>query len=167
MAVTHSSFAEDAFVTKTVPYVNFNFRDATNLRSNELKSLSFRYVDISKDFVEVEDDEAVAPPYKVFNIRYVDGYNGFKKYHNLFLDAQFSDQFGKLSLNYEIRRRSNKNQFYNVRLYASIFNFGDINQSSTDHIFHSSRSCDNNLRTSFDLIGLICNTCTSINSGDV
>ena len=97
MAVTHSSFAEDAFVTKTVPYVNFNFRDASILRSNELKSLSFRYVGIEKDFVEVEDDEAVAPPYKVFNIRYIDGYNGFKKYHNWFLDAQFSDQFGKLS----------------------------------------------------------------------
>ena len=52
MAITHASFAEDAFVTKTVPYVNFNFRDASNLRSNELKSLSFRYVGIEKDFVK-------------------------------------------------------------------------------------------------------------------
>jgi hypothetical protein len=142
MAVTHSSFAEDAFVTKTVPYVNFNFRDATNLRSNELKSLSFRYVDISKDFVEVEDDEAVAPPYKVFNIRYVDGYNGFKKYHNLFLDAQFSDQFGKLSLNYEIRRRSNKNQFYNVRLYAGAFLYSKMPKGEQNFDFALDRPTD-------------------------
>ena len=99
------------------------------LRSNRIKKSEFRYVSIEKDFVEVEDDEALAPPYKVFNIRYIDGNNGFKKYHKWFLDAQFSDQFGKLSLNYEIRRRSNKNQFYNVRVICrSIFVFKNSNR---------------------------------------
>ena len=126
LSVTHSSFAKNAFVTKVVPYINFNFRDASDLRSNQLKSLNLRYVSIEKDFVELEDDQANTPPYKVFNIRYIDGYNGFKRYHNWFLDAQFSDQFGKLSLNYEIRRRSNKNQFYNVRLYAGTFLYSII-----------------------------------------
>ena len=142
LAVTHSSFAENAFVTKTVPYVNFHFRDATDLRSNQLKSLSLRYVSIEKDFVEVEDDNAVAPPYKVFNIRYIDGYNGFKKYHNWFLDAQFSDQFGKLSLNYELRRRSNKNQFYNVRLYAGAFLYSKIPSAEQNFDFALDRPTD-------------------------
>ena len=142
MAITHASFAENAFVTKTVPYVNFNFRDASNLRSNELKSLSFRYVGIEKDFVKIEDDEAVAPPYKVFNIRYIDANNGFKKYHKWFLDAQFSDQFGKLSFNYEIRRRSNKNQFYNVRVYAGAFLYSKIPTGEKNFDFALDRPTD-------------------------
>ncbi len=142
MAITHSSFAENAFVTKTVPYVNFNFRDATNLRSNELKSLSFRYVGIEKDFVEVKDDEAVAPPYKVFNIRYIDANNSFKKYHKWFLDAQFSDDFGKLSFNYEIRRRSNKDQFYNLRVYAGAFLYSKIPSGEQNFDFALDRPTD-------------------------
>ena len=142
MAITHSSFAEDAFVTKTVPYVNFNFRDASNLRSNELKSLSFRYVGIEKDFVKVEGDVAAAPPYKVFNIRYIDANNGFKKYHKWFLDAQFSDDFGKLSFNYEVRRRSNKNQFYNVRVYAGAFLYSKIPTGEQNFDFALDRPTD-------------------------
>ena len=142
MAVTHSSFANDAFVTKTVPYVNFNFRDASDLRSNKLKSLSFRYVGIEKDFVEVEDDDAVAPPYRVFNIRYIDANNGFKKYHKWFLDAQFSDDFGKLSFNYEVRRRSNKNQFYNVRVYAGAFLYSKIPSGEKNFDFALDRPTD-------------------------
>ena len=142
LSVTHSSFAKNAFVTKVVPYINFNFRDASDLRSNQLKSLNLRYVSIEKDFVELEDDQANTPPYKVFNIRYIDGYNGFKRYHNWFLDAQFSDQFGKLSLNYEIRRRSNKNQFYNVRLYAGTFLYSKIPTGEQNFDFALDRPTD-------------------------
>lgn len=142
MAVSYASFAENAFVTKTVPYVNFNFRDATNLRSNQFKSLSFRYVSIEKDFVEIEDDEAIAPPYKVFNIRYIDGYNGFKKFHKWFLDAQFSDQFGKVSVNYEIKRRSNKNQFYNIRFFAGAFLYSKIPTAEQNFDFALDRPTD-------------------------
>ena len=142
LAVTHSSFSRNAFVTKTVPYINFNFRDATDLRSNQLKSLSLKYVGIEKDFVEVENDDSIAPPYKVFNVRYIDGFIGFKKYHNWFLDAQFSDQFGKLSFNYEIRRRSNKNQFYNVRLYAGTFLYSKIPTGEQNFDFALDRPTD-------------------------
>ena len=142
MAVIRSSFAENAFLTKTVPFVNFNFRDATDLRSNELKSLSLRYVGIEKDFVEIEDDETTAPPYKVFNIRYIDANNSFKRYHKWFLDAQFSDNFGKLSFNYEIRRRSNKNQFYNVRVYAGAFLYSKIPSDEQNFDFALDRPTD-------------------------
>jgi hypothetical protein len=142
MAVIHSSFARNAFLTKTVPYVNFNFRDATNLRSNKLKSLSLRYVGIEKDFVEVEDGITSAPPYKVFNMRYLDVNNGFKKYHKWFLDAQFSDKFGKLSLNYEIKRRSNKNQFYNVRVFAGTFLYSKIPSGEQNFDFALDRPTD-------------------------
>ena len=142
LTVTHSSFARNAFVTKTVPYVNFNFRNATDLRSNQLKSLSLRYVSIEKDLVEVEDDQSVAPPYKVFNVRYIDGFIGFKKYQNWFLDAQLSDQFGKLSLNYELRRRSNKNQFYSVRLYAGAFLYSKIPTGEQNFDFALDRPTD-------------------------
>ena len=142
MSVTYSSFAKNAFVTKAVPYINFNFRDATDLRLNQLKSLSLRYVSIEKDFVEVENDKSIAPPYNVFNIRYIDGFNGFKKYHNWFLDAQFSDQFGKLSFNYEIRRRSNNNQFYNVRLFAGAFLYSKIPTGEQNFDFALDRPTD-------------------------
>ena len=142
MAVSYASFAENAFVTKTVPYLDFNFREAKDLRSNQFKSLNFRYVDIQKDFIEVQDDEIIAPPYKVFNIRYLDGYNGFKKYHRWFLDAQFSDQFGKLSVNYEIRRRSNKNQFYNLRVFAGTFLYSKISTGEKNFDFALDRPTD-------------------------
>ena len=142
LSITRSSFAKDAFLTKTVPYVNFNFRNAADLRSNQLKSLSLRYINIEKDFIEVDNDEASAPPYNIFNIRYIDGYNGFKKYHKWFLDAQFSDQFGKLSFNYEIRRRSNKNQFYNVRLYAGAFLYSKIPTGEQNFDFALDRPTD-------------------------
>ena len=142
MTITHSSFAESAFVTKTVPFVNFNFRNATDLRSNELKSLSLRYIGIEKDFVEIEDDVAIAPPYKVFNIRYIDGNNDFKKYYKWFLDAQLSDDFGKLSFNYEMRRRSNKNQFYNLRVYAGAFLYSKIPSNEQNFDFALDRPTD-------------------------
>jgi len=50
ISISRSSFAENAFVTKSVPYLSFNFRNASDLRSNGFKTLNIRYVGIEKDF---------------------------------------------------------------------------------------------------------------------
>ena len=142
ISVSRSSFAENAFVTKTVPYVSFNFRNASDLRSNTFKSLNFRYVGIDKDFASTNDSESTTPPYQIFNIRYLDSNNGFKKHQRWFLDTQFSSDFGKLSFNYEIRRRTNKNQFYNLRIFAGTFLYSKIPRGEKNFDFALDRPTD-------------------------
>ena len=142
ISINHSSFAENAFVTKTVPYLNFNFRDANDLRSNAYQRLNLRYIGIEKDFVLATDDESIAPPYKVFNVRYLDSNNGFKKYQRWFLDTQFSNDFGKISFNYEIRKRTNKNQLYNLRFFAGSFLYSKIPAEEQNFDFALDRPTD-------------------------
>tara|TARA_B110000037_G_scaffold80251_2_gene95695 strand:+ start:6953 stop:9751 length:2799 start_codon:yes stop_codon:yes gene_type:complete len=142
ISVSRSSFAENAFVTKSVPYLSFNFRNASDLRSNGFKTLNIRYVGIEKDFTNSNEAESTGPPYQIVNIRYLDSDNGFKKYGRWFLDTQFSNDFGKLSFNYEIRRRTNKNQFYNLRVYAGAFLYSKIPLGEKNFDFALDRPTD-------------------------
>ena len=82
--MSRSSFAENSFVTRTLPYLSFNFKDATDLRSNKFKSLNLRYVGIDKDYVETIGNEMVLPSYGVFNIRYLNSNRGYKKHYSWF-----------------------------------------------------------------------------------
>ena len=142
VSVSRSSFAKNAFVTKTVPYLSFNFRNASDLRSNAFKKLNIRYVGIEKDFTTSETSESTGPPYQIFNIRYLNSYNGFKKYKQWFLDTQFSSDFGKLSFDFEVRRRTNKNQFYNLRFYAGAFLYSKIPAGEQNFDFALDRPTD-------------------------
>jgi hypothetical protein len=142
ISISRSSFAENAFVTKSVPYLSFNFRNASDLRSNGFKTLNIRYVGIEKDFTNSNEAESTGPPYQIVNIRYLDSDNGFKKYGRWFLDTQFSNDFGKLSFNYEIRRRTNKNQFYNLRVFAGAFLYSKIPLGEKNFDFALDRPTD-------------------------
>jgi hypothetical protein len=142
ISISRSSFAENAFVTKSVPYLSFNFRNASDLRSNGFKTLNIRYVGIEKDFTNSNEAESTGPPYQIVNIRYLDSDNGFKKYGRWFLDTQFSNDFGKLSFNYGIRRRTNKNQFYNLRVFAGAFLYSKIPLGEKNFDFALDRPTD-------------------------
>ena len=140
--MSRSSFAEDSFVRKTLPYLSFNFKDATNLRSNKFESLNLRYVGIDKDYVETFGNEMALPSYGVFNIRYLNSNIGYKKHYSWFLDTQFSNEFGKVAFNYEIRKRTNKNSFYNLRLFAGSFLYSKIDTNQTYFDFALDRPTD-------------------------
>ena len=142
VSVSRSSFAENSFVTKLRPYMSFNFKDASNLRSNEFKSLILRYVGIDKDYVEPTEDEMALPSYGVFNIRYLNSNRGFKKHYSWFFDSQFSNEFGKLSFNYEFRKRTNKKSFYNLRIFAGTFLYSKISNDQTNFDFALDRPTD-------------------------
>lgn len=143
--ISRSSFAENSFVSKTLPYLSFNYRDSKNLRSNKNKSVILRYIGIDKDYVESTNNETALPSYGVFNIRYLNSNHGFKKHYSWFFDSQFSDKFGKISFNYEFRKRTNKKSFYSIRMFAGTFVYSkiDFNQSNfnfaldrpTDYLF--------------------------------
>ncbi len=140
--MSRSSFAEDSFVRRTLPYLSFNFKDATNLRSNKFESLNLRYVGIDKDYVETFGNEMALPSYGVFNIRYLNSDIGYKKHYSWFLDTQFSNEFGKVAFNYEIRKRTNKNSFYNLRLFAGSFLYSKIDTNQTYFDFALDRPTD-------------------------
>jgi len=140
--MSRSSFAEDSFVRRTLPYLSFNFKDATNLRSNKFESLNLRYVGIDKDYVETFGNEMALPSYGVFNIRYLNSNHGYKKHYSWFLDTQFSNEFGKVAFNYEIRKRTNKNSFYNLRLFAGSFLYSKIDTNQTYFDFALDRPTD-------------------------
>ena len=140
--ISRSSFAENSFVSKTLPYLSFNYRDSKNLRSNKNKSLIFRYVGIDKDYVESNSNETTLPSYGVFNIRYLNSNHGFKKHYSWFFDSQFSNKFGKISFNYEFRKRTNKKSFYNIRLFAGSFIYSKINSNQTNFNFALDRPTD-------------------------
>ena len=140
--MSRSSFAEDSFVRRTLPYLSFNFKDATNLRSNKFESLNLRYVGIDKDYVETFGNEMALPSYGVFNIRYLNSNLGYKKHYSWFLDTQFSNEFGKVAFNYEIRKRTNKNSFYNLRLFAGSFLYSKIDTNQTYFDFALDRPTD-------------------------
>lgn len=140
--ISRSSFAEDSFVRRTLPYLSFNFKDVTNLRSNKFESLNLRYVGIDKDYVETFGNEMALPSYGVFNIRYLNSNIGYKKHYSWFLDTQFSNEFGKVAFNYEIRKRTNKNSFYNLRLFAGSFLYSKIDTNQTYFDFALDRPTD-------------------------
>ena len=140
--MSRSSFAEDSFVRRTLPYLSFNFKDATNLRSNKFESLNLRYVGIDKDYVDTFGNEMALPSYGVFNIRYLNSNIGYKKHYSWFLDTQFSNEFGKVAFNYEIRKRTNKNSFYNLRLFAGSFLYSKIDTNQTYFDFALDRPTD-------------------------
>ncbi len=120
-SASYSSFAENAFVTVLTPYLTFGFRDDDNFRSNKNQFLSFRYLDISRDITQNPTIIVDEPDYSIFNVRYINSNPGLVNYYKWYTDLQFSNTFGKLSLNYEYRKLSESNRQLNLRLFVGTF----------------------------------------------
>lgn len=134
IASSYNSYAEDLFVTRISPYVIFNFREDDNFRSNLRKSLSVRYLDISRGEPGPDSDIInTEPNYSVINARYLSTNPGIIDFEKWFADIQFSKNFGKLSFNYEFRRLFENNRQLNVRFFAGTFLYN--NNDPTDDYF--------------------------------
>ena len=121
VSLWRSTLAENVFLTKFEPYLNFYFRKPFSLRSNAFKRLSIRFVSIDKTQVQFQNGLKLIPSYDVFNVNYRFSNNEFIKFKSWFVDTQFSKTFGKIALKYEVRQRNKNNFQYNLRFYAGSF----------------------------------------------
>lgn len=142
ITVDRSSFDYGAFMTKIQPYIQFKFRTPKDLRSNALQKLTLRYISIQKDNSRSFTDENTIPPYNVFNVRYSDINNNIHQFKNWFFDLQLSNDFGKLNMSYEIRKRTPKDRHYNLRFFAGTFLYNSLPTGENNFDFALDRPTD-------------------------
>ena len=121
LSFSYRSYAEDLFFRKITPSLSFTFRDKDDLRSNKLKFLNFRYLDINRDKDVNNISEVDDPNYSVFNARFVHSDDNLINFHKWFTDFQLAKSFGKFSFNYEYRKLFESNRQLNVRVFAGTF----------------------------------------------
>ncbi|SHK67568.1 hypothetical protein SAMN04488007_3610 [Maribacter aquivivus] len=118
-----SHFNENSRYSSITPSLSFGFRPS-DLLSNKREFLSFRYVNIFRDFdpalVSLSNDPE-NPDYSVFNARYTSRNNGILDYNSWFADFQLAGSFSKLSFEYEYRKLFENNRQLNLRFFAGKF----------------------------------------------
>ncbi|MDT8347942.1 MAG: metalloprotease, partial [Flavobacteriaceae bacterium] len=133
------SFAPESRFYRVIPRVSFIFKDQ-DLRSNRVKTLSFRQVTISRNNragIEVEE-----PDYSVFNARYNYSDKNLLNFFTYSLDYQLYKDFSKLSFTSEYRRLFKNNRQINFRLFLGAFLFNDTPTDSDFFSFALDRPTD-------------------------
>lgn len=129
-----SHFNVNSRYSSITPALSFGWRP-DDLISNKRQVLSFRFVNIFRDFDESLSDLAndpENPDYSVFNMRYLNRDNDILDYKSWFLDFQLAGKFSKLSFEYEYRKLFENNRQFNVRFFA-----GKFLSNNTDSDFFS------------------------------
>ena len=142
LTLDRSSFNFGDFMTKFQPFAQFTFLDTNHLRSNELNRLTLRYINIQKDNSRSFLDQNDIPPYQVFNVRYMSLKNDIEDFKRWQLDGQISNDFGKLSTSFEIRKRTPKDRRYNLRIFAGAFVYNSLPNDETNFSFALDRPTD-------------------------
>lgn len=132
LTLERSSFNYGAFITKFQPFAQFTFRSRNNLRSNSTDRLQLRYINIQKDNSSNPLDDNTIPPYQIFNARFISFDNNIADFKKWYVGLQFSDDFGKINFNYEIRKRTPKDRHYSLRLFAGTFLYNNLNISENN-----------------------------------
>ncbi|MFS4469057.1 metalloprotease [Maribacter sp. 2210JD10-5] len=118
-----SHFNVNSRVVSVTPSISFGFRPA-DLISNKREFLSFRYLNIFRDFADNSLNDSFDPDnpdYRVFNARYINRDNDILDYKSWFLDFQLAGNFSKLSFEYEYRKLFENNRQLNLRFFAGKF----------------------------------------------
>ena len=129
-----SHFNVNSRYSSITPALSFGWRPE-DLISNKRQVLSFRFVNIFRDFDESLIDLAndpENPDYSVFNMRYLNRDNDILDYKSWFLDFQLAGKFSKLSFEYEYRKLFENNRQFNFRFFA-----GKFLSNNTDSNFFS------------------------------
>ncbi|MGC6432543.1 MAG: metalloprotease [Jejuia sp.] len=142
---SYRSYAEDLFVSRTIPSILFRFRENDDFRSNKRQSLRLRFLDINRDRDPLNPDSSDEPDYSIFNVRYINSNDNLINYSKWHADFQVAKTFSKFSFNYEYRRLFESNRQLNLRFFSGIFlennNAADSNFFSfaldrpTDYLF--------------------------------
>jgi hypothetical protein len=111
-----SSYDQNSLAKIYTPFINFNFRESSNLRENKLNSLNLRFLKISNN-----GNTDITPEYQIFNLKYVSLKSGVINHKKWFLDYQISKSFSKISFSYEFRKLFKNNRELNIRLFTGYF----------------------------------------------
>ena len=122
-----SSYDQNSLAKIYTPFINFNFRESSNLRENKLNSLNLRFLKISNN-----GNTDITPEYQIFNLKYVSLKSGVINHKKWFLDYQISKSFSKISFSYEFRKLFKSNRELNIRLFTGYF---ISNKNSSDDYF--------------------------------
>ena len=125
-----SSYDQNSLAKIYTPFINFNFRESSNLRENKLNSLNLRFLKISNN-----GNTDITPEYQIFNLKYVSLKSGVINHKKWFLDYQISKSFSKISFSYEFRKLFKSNKELNIRLFTGYF---ISNKNSSDDYFNFS-----------------------------
>ncbi|APQ19388.1 metalloprotease [Maribacter hydrothermalis] len=123
LGASTSHFNENSRYTSITPSLSFGFRPE-DLLSNKREFLSFRYVNILRDFdasLQSLANDPENPDYSVFNARYLNRNNGILDYNSWFVDFQLAGNFSKLAFEYEYRKLFENNRQLNLRFFAGKF----------------------------------------------
>lgn len=126
----YSSFGKNAFVTKISPSISLHFRDHNNFRSNKSSYLNFRYLNISRSVKDNATITVATPNYSVFNVRYINAHTDLIDFSKFYYDFQVAKKFGKIAVNYEWRKLTERNRQFNLRFFAGTFLY---NKTDSDY----------------------------------
>lgn len=123
LSASTSHFNINSRATSVTPSLSFGWRP-DDLRSDKRQFLTFRYVNILRDFDERFEDlanDSENPDYSVFNARYLNRHNGIINYNSWSVDFQLAGNFSKVAFEYEYRKLFESNRQFNLRFFAGKF----------------------------------------------
>jgi len=115
----YNSIGINMFSRIASPFISLKFREPKDLRSNKRQEFNLRYISIFNDAANNTNDNT--PNYGVFNLRLKDSDKNLFDFKQAIIDTQLSNDFGKISLEYQYRKLSGKNHQFNLRLFAGAF----------------------------------------------
>ncbi|NND63587.1 MAG: metalloprotease [Flavobacteriaceae bacterium] len=140
LAGSYFSYNEGLFYRRLSPYVTFAYRDNSDLRKNEKHFINFRNVNVFRD--EDPSDPTQDPNYSVLNMQYVYSDNNLINFSRGVFDYQLSNDFSKLSAQYEYRKLFLNNRQLNLRFFAGIFVFNKTRDKGDFFSFAIDRPTD-------------------------
>lgn len=145
LSASTSHFNINSRYTSVTPSLSFGWRP-DDLRSDKREFLTFRYVNILRDFdteIQGQQTDEENPDYSVFNARYLNRHNGILNYNSWFVDFQLAGNFSKIAFEYEYRKLFENNRQFNLRFFAGKFLSNNTNSDffsfaldrPTDYLF--------------------------------
>ncbi len=113
-------FQKNSRYTSITPSILFGWRPE-EFRSDRRDFLRIRHVNILRTIAEGIEELETTPDYSVFNARYTSFSNGIINYFSWFADAQYANNFSKISFNLEYRKLFENNMQFNTRVFVGKF----------------------------------------------
>ena len=101
------------------PSVRINFRDNSNLRSKIRKSLTLSMFTVNKEN-NIRNDNLL-DEYSIYNLGYYYSDIGIIKYLRTSINTEFSNNFGKLNLEFDYRKLLKGNRQFQARVFLGKF----------------------------------------------
>jgi hypothetical protein len=138
---SYSHYAPNAAYSKINPVVFIRFRPK-DLRNNQKEIIILRQVFVNREKLNLYT-KTNNQNYSIFNAQYIKAKTEITKHYSFSNDFQLSNQFGKLSTEFEFRRLFDNNRQINLRLYAGSFLYNATNSDffsfaldrPTDYLF--------------------------------